>query len=145
MCTQHFAGGETILKSFAVDTRTANCCAIDFSTDLYFASQNRSGLTKNIQPPQKRGLYVWYARLGSNQRPSESESDALSNCATGAYLICNDRMAVWYHSISFGGLTANFSSPQGRKNQRQERGAPLYEKTGRQATVFLRYGRICNL
>ena len=28
----------------------------------------------------------WYARLDSNQRPSESESDALSNCATGAYI-----------------------------------------------------------
>ena len=31
-------------------------------------------------------LCTWYARLDSNQRPSESESDALSNCATGAYL-----------------------------------------------------------
>ncbi len=28
----------------------------------------------------------WYARLDSNQRPCESESHALSICATGAYL-----------------------------------------------------------
>ena len=32
--------------------------------------------------------FYWYARLDSNQRPSESESDALSNCATGAFTIC---------------------------------------------------------
>ena len=31
-------------------------------------------------------MSFWYARLDSNQRPSESESDALSNCATGAYV-----------------------------------------------------------
>ena len=28
---------------------------------------------------------IWYARLDLNQRPSESESDTLSNWATGAY------------------------------------------------------------
>ena len=38
----------------------------------------------------------WYARLDSNQRPSESESDALSNCATGAYQ--ND-MNLWESAI----------------------------------------------
>ncbi len=36
---------------------------------------------------------LWYARLDSNQRPSESESDALSNCATGAFTVC-------YYTIS---------------------------------------------
>ena|GEM_PF-5101011 len=30
------------------------------------------------------GMHFWYARLDSNQRPFESESNALSNCATGA-------------------------------------------------------------
>ena len=39
----------------------------------------------------------WYARLDSNQRPSESESDALSNWATGTYLVlgfCDSRQIV---------------------------------------------------
>ena len=38
----------------------------------------------------------WYARLDSNQRPSESESDALSNCATGAY---QNGMNLWGSAI----------------------------------------------
>ena len=29
---------------------------------------------------------MWYARQDSNLRPSESESDALSSCATGTYV-----------------------------------------------------------
>ena len=39
---------------------------------------------------------LWYARLDSNQRPSESESDALSNCATGAY---QNGMKLWGSAI----------------------------------------------
>ena len=35
--------------------------------------------------PDKRGLLVWPTRKDSNLRPSESESDALSSCATGRY------------------------------------------------------------
>ena len=31
-------------------------------------------------------LSFWYARRDSNPQPSEPESDALSNCATGAFL-----------------------------------------------------------
>ena len=47
-------------------------------------------LSREKQKPEPSNHYgsrvpVWYARLDSNQRPSESESDALSNCATGAF------------------------------------------------------------
>ena len=40
---------------------------------------------KSFETERFQSFFVWYARLDSNQRPSESESDALSNCATGAY------------------------------------------------------------
>ena len=36
-----------------------------------------------------RIIITWYARLDSNQRPLESESNALSNWATGAYAVVN--------------------------------------------------------
>ena len=36
---------------------------------------------------QKRKLWDWPTRKDSNLRPSESESDALSSCATGRYSV----------------------------------------------------------
>ena len=36
-------------------------------------------------PPQGRDFPFWPTRKDSNLRPSESESDALSSCATGRY------------------------------------------------------------
>ena len=58
-------------------------------------------LSREKQNPEPSNHYgsrvpVWYARLDSNQRPSESESDALSNCATGAY---QNSMNLWGISI----------------------------------------------
>ena len=51
---------------------------------------------KTASQPEITKMLFWYARLDSNQRPSESESDALSNCATGAYQ--ND-MNLWGSAI----------------------------------------------
>ncbi len=53
-------------------------------------------MSKKNAEPKRMGsaLHDWYARLDSNQRPSESESDALSNCATGAFTVC-------YYTIPF--------------------------------------------
>ena len=40
---------------------------------------------KYFPPAISRGKIFWYARCDSNARPSESESDTLSNWATGTY------------------------------------------------------------
>ena len=42
-------------------------------------------LNKIFSPCHSRGKIFWYARCDSNARPSESESDTLSNWATGTY------------------------------------------------------------
>ena len=39
------------------------------------------------QTPRKWGVCFWPTRQDSNLRPSESESDALSSCATGRYAL----------------------------------------------------------
>ena len=54
----------------------------------------RENARENISPDNKKEacnhcgyrLLPWYARRDSNPQPSEPESDALSNCATGAFL-----------------------------------------------------------
>ena len=50
-----------------------------FALPLIFSS-SRIGQTKRSRC---RDLFVWPTRKDSNLRPSESESDALSSCATG--------------------------------------------------------------
>ncbi len=43
------------------------------------------GLTNSpTEKPRQAGLFCWPTRKDSNLRPSESESDALSSCATGS-------------------------------------------------------------
>ena len=37
------------------------------------------------KPPHEGWFFLWPTRKDSNLRPSESESDALSSCATGRY------------------------------------------------------------
>ena len=52
---------------------------------------------KYFPPAISRGKILWYARLDSNQRPTESESVTLSNWATGAYWVvgfCDSRQIV---------------------------------------------------
>ena len=49
-------------------------------------------------------VFCWYARLESNQRPLESESNALSIWATGAYLVvgfCDSRQIVVNDHVFF--------------------------------------------
>ena len=53
-------------------------------------------IKKRTEKPWKNkefSVLFWYARLDSNQRPSESESDALSSWATGA--CCLQRITVY--------------------------------------------------
>ena len=64
-----------------------------FALPLIFSS-SRIGQTKRSRC---RDLFVWPTRKDSNLRPSESESDALSSCATGRYSV--DTL-VLYHKPS---------------------------------------------
>ena len=40
-------------------------------------------MNRPTEKPRRAGLFCWPTRKDSNLRPSESESDALSSCATG--------------------------------------------------------------
>ena len=40
-------------------------------------------------------LFCWPARKDLNLRPSESESDALSSCATGRYFVLGKEKPFW--------------------------------------------------
>ena len=52
----------------------------------FWTKDERRKPTKRKHLLQKAGVF-WYARLESNQRPLESESNALSSWATGAYAV----------------------------------------------------------
>ena len=66
-------------------------------------------ISQNKKPAQG-GLLFWPTRKDSNLRPSESESDALSSCATGRYEI-----VPHYYSILAGKMQALFEKKSGRK------------------------------
>ena len=77
----HEQDGYRSLPKNAARRRPANCETAERGV---VGEEQKSGPGKE-RHDHRSCLSFWYARLDSNQRPSESESDALSNCATGAY------------------------------------------------------------
>ena len=67
----------------------------------------RENARENISPDNKKEacnhcgyrLLPWYARRDSNPQPSEPESDALSNCATGAYQTQLFKLLNYYSNL----------------------------------------------
>ena len=93
-----------IARAGSAAKRAATFSLLGTSTKLLTSPINQNKGYRDAIP------FFWPTRKDSNLRPSESESDALSSCATGRYEI-----VLHYYSILVEKKQALFEKKSGRK------------------------------